>query len=104
MAYVYDEPLYEKKLHLLEYLLQQNNIEQIENRLQIIFKNEECVENPFLFVCEKNILAIVKLFVKYKFQIISLYSNTFHFHLQDFSFFLYQSLFFYNHFCFTFNC
>ena len=28
MAY---EPLYEKKLHLLEYLLQQNNLEQIEN-------------------------------------------------------------------------
>ena len=64
-----NEPISEETIHSLEHLLQQNNLEQIGNMLKIIFKNEECVKNPFLFVCKKSILTIVKLFVKYKFGI-----------------------------------
>ena len=66
---MHNEPISEEKLHLLEYSLQQNNVEQIKNMLKFIFENKKCVKKPFLFVCTKNILAIVKLFVKYKFGI-----------------------------------
>jgi len=66
------EQLSEENIHALEALenlFQEKNLEEIENMFKIIFENEEYVENPFLFVCEKNILAMVKLFVKYKFGI-----------------------------------